>query len=57
MTEQSKLEVEALSSRNNLSDMSLSPLLSTTSVLSMNLNVTCVMQGMWVIHVVTYMST
>ena len=46
----------ALSSSNNLSDMSLSPLLSTKNVSSTNLNVTCVMQCMWVIHVVTYTS-
>ena len=47
---------EALSSSNNLSDTKLSPLLSTNNVSSMNLNVTCVVQGMWVIHVVTYTS-
>ena len=41
------------SSRNNLSDTKLSPLLSTNNVSYMNSNVTCVMQGMWVIHVVT----
>ena len=41
---------------NNLSDTKLSPLLSTNNVSYMNSNVTCVMQGMWVIHVVTYIS-
>ena len=34
---------------NNLSDTKFkSPLLSTNKVLSMNLNITCVMQGTWV---------
>ena len=48
--------LQALSSSNNLSDRSLSALLSTNNFSCMNLNVTCVMQGTWVIHVVNYTS-
>ena len=52
-----KLEQQKKKKRKyNLSDTKLSPLLSTNNVSYMNSSVTCVMQGMWVIHVVTYTS-